>query len=113
MRHVLLRAGFCGLLLVAALAPASGDSLNDYDKLVFFTFSGTVQVPGATLPAGTYRFRLADPAGNRHIAQVTSQNGRKIFSTCYTNWNVQRERHGNDASVTFYETPVGVPPAVK
>ena len=31
------------------------------DYQTYFTFSGPVTLPGATLPAGKYLFRLADP----------------------------------------------------
>jgi hypothetical protein len=38
-------------------APASAQLL---DKRTLFTFSGPVALPGVTLPAGQYLFRLAD-----------------------------------------------------
>jgi hypothetical protein len=50
------------------------------DKRVFFTFSGPVAVPGVTLPAGKYLFRLPTTiaSGERHVMQGT-ERGRKTF----------------------------------
>ena len=46
----LAKALFCAAALLALMVP--GVRADDYNKLTYFTFSGTVQVPGATLPAG-------------------------------------------------------------
>jgi hypothetical protein len=62
------RVMFGALAIAAILTPsARGDELN---KQTFLTFSAPVQVPGATLPAGTYMFKLADLQGNRHVVQI-------------------------------------------
>src|SRR4051794_843180 len=49
---------FCGAAaLVAFLAP--GAHADEWNKRTYLTFSGPVQIPGATLPAGTYTFEIA------------------------------------------------------
>ena len=51
--RVLINAA-CAIALAALIAsPARADEWN---KKTFLTFSGPVQVPGVTLPAGTYTF---------------------------------------------------------
>jgi hypothetical protein len=57
---------------------AMADVANKKTKV---TFSGPVQVPGATLPAGTYVFKLADSASNRNIVQVTNTRGNQLYAT--------------------------------
>ena len=54
-------------LLIAVLTPAPTGAFYTNDKLAFLTFSGPVQVPGATLQAGTYRFRLTNPETSRNV----------------------------------------------
>ena len=43
----------------AALLLAAPLAAQPADRLTYVTFSGPVSVPGTTLPAGTYAFRLA------------------------------------------------------
>ena len=50
---------FCAAAFLAL--SAQGVRADDYNKLTYFTFSAPVQVPGVTLPAGKYTFKLADP----------------------------------------------------
>jgi len=50
------------LFLICAVGVlASSAFAQTIDKKVYFTFSGPVEIPGATLPAGKYLFHLADP----------------------------------------------------
>ena len=45
-------------------APARAD---ESDKLTYLTFNKPVQLPGVTLPAGRYRFQLADVEESRRF----------------------------------------------
>ena len=51
------------------------------DRTTFVTFSGPVSLPGTTLPAGTYTFRLLDSNTNRNIVQVFDKEGAKLYTT--------------------------------
>lgn len=97
--------------LVAAMTAAPASAVT-YDKLTHLTFSGSVQIPGATLAAGTYRFRLANPDTSRNVIQVLSHDGSIVYAMFHTIPD-SRMRVTEDATVTFRETPVGVPPAVR
>jgi hypothetical protein len=66
------------------------------------TFSHEVQIPGATLPAGTYLFSLVTPTTMR----VTTEDGRKVFATFYTT-SVTRTENTNHAQVRFERMPAG------
>jgi hypothetical protein len=57
---------------------------DELDRLVEITFSGPVEVPGAVVPAGTYEFKLTDPAGDRNVAEVPSDDGSKVHATLLT-----------------------------
>jgi LPXTG-motif cell wall-anchored protein len=66
----------CAVALFVCLmaAPVSAQPI---DKRTFFTFSAPVALPGLTLPAGQYLFRLADPNTSAKVVQVLSADGSK------------------------------------
>lgn len=96
--------------LIAALPPAPA-SAQAYDKLTFLTFSGRVQIPGALLNAGTYRFQLANDTTSRNVLQVRSYDGAIVVAMFHT-MPASRVSTTDESTVTFRETPAGVPPAV-
>jgi hypothetical protein len=97
--------------LLAVMTPAPAGAIT-YDKLAYLTFSGPVQVPGTTLGAGTYRFRLTNAETSRNVLQVLSNDG----STLYAMFNTIPDRRSSitdEAILSFRETPAGVPPAAR
>lgn len=96
-------------LTLATPAPATPMT---YEKLTYLTFSAPVQVPGATLQAGTYRFWLTNPATSRNVLQVLSGDGAVVYAMFHTIPD-GRAVLTDESTVTFRETPVGVPAAVK
>ena len=97
-------------LLLAVVTPAAPQ--YSFDKLAYLTFSAPVQIPGATLNAGRYRFRLTDPASSRKTVQVLSNDGSITYGMVNT---IQDHRRvlTDDPIVTFRETTAGVPPSIK
>jgi hypothetical protein len=71
------------LLCFAFLCPLFLPSAHAdmWNKKTILTFSGPVKVANTTLPAGTYVFKLADSAGNRHIVQIFNQNENHVYAT--------------------------------
>ena len=57
---------------------------DEFTKQTFLTFSGPVQLPGVTLAAGTYMFKLADPESGRRAIQVWDKDGTKLYTTLLT-----------------------------
>jgi hypothetical protein len=98
-------------LFLAAMTPAPAGAVT-YDKLAYLSFSAPVQVPGATLNAGTYRFRLTNPDTSRNVLQVLSGDGKIVYAMFHTIAD-SRTALTEDPMVSFRETPAGVPPAVK
>jgi hypothetical protein len=96
--------------LTVALAPAA--RADEWNKKTILTFSGPVQIPGATLPAGSYVFKLADIAGNRHVVQVFDKDEKKIYTTMLAVPN-QRLDPSDKPIVLFSERATGSPQAVK
>ena len=91
---------------------ASTAQAQPADKRTFFTFSGPIALPGATLPAGRYIFRIVDTTSSRKVIQVLSDDGKKPFVMANTIPD-QRRDAPKDATVAFYETSRGTPAALK
>jgi hypothetical protein len=77
----------------------------------FMTFSNTVEMPGVTLPAGTYVFRMADTP-QRNVVQVLSKDEKDILGQ-WTFVQSQRPKATEDTVVMFKEMPEGTTPAVQ
>jgi hypothetical protein len=106
----LITALCCAAVLGAFVAP--GARADEYTKQTFLTFSGPVQVPGATLPAGTYMFKLADPESGRRAIQIWDKEGGKLIATLLTIPN-ERMEAPDEPVVLFSEQPAGTAHAVK
>jgi len=100
----------CAVALAAFLAPAA--RADEWNKKTILTFSGPVQVPGVTLPAGTYVFKLADLTGNRHVVQVFDKDEKKLYGTILAIPDEKLEPSDKPV-VMFAERPAGTPTAVK
>jgi hypothetical protein len=98
---------------VAVLAFVAGSARADEsNKLTYLTFSKPVQLPGVTLPAGRYRFELADTQESRRVIKVQSEDGKKQLAMLLSVPNQLRDIP-KDALVLFNETAQGQPDAVK
>jgi hypothetical protein len=75
------------------------------------SFSQAVQVPGQTLPAGTYQFVLASDSANRNIVRIFNANGTELFATLQT-IPAERGRETDGNSVTLAQRPDGQPVAL-
>jgi hypothetical protein len=104
-------SGVAAVALIAAMTPAPASGVT-YDKLAYLAFSAPVQVPGVTLRAGTYRFHLANPETSRNVLQVLSSDGTVVYAMFHTIPD-GRTALTDDPTVTYRETPAGVPPAVR
>jgi hypothetical protein len=101
---------FAAAALTALLAP--GARADEWNKKTILTFSGPVQIPGVTLPAGSYVFKLADLQGNRHVVQVFDKDEKKIYTTMLAIPN-DRLEPADKPIVLFSERASGSPQAVK
>src|SRR5262252_10881947 len=101
----------CGLGVAAVLIAAMANA-QPSDKRTFFTFSRPITLPGVTLPAGKYIFRLADDESSRKVIQVLNSEGTKQYAMLLTIPDERRDP-AKDAEVAFLETASRTPSAVK
>src|SRR5688572_32811430 len=73
-----------GVGLLAVLATSASGAMMDTRRTTHFTFSGTVQLPGVTLPAGTYTFEVANPDGGSDIVRVLSRDRKTVHLLQFT-----------------------------
>ena len=101
----------CAVACVAGLSVATAFAQTP-DKRTLFTFSGPVAMPGVTLPAGQYLFRLADPNTSGNVVQVLSADGKKPYGMFFS-LRSERFEAAPKPEVRFMETAKGMPAAIK
>jgi LPXTG-motif cell wall-anchored protein len=101
----------CAAVLLTCLTAGPALAQQTFDKHTLFTFSGPVAIPGVTLPAGQYVFRVAD-VPSRSVIQVQSPDGAKSYAMLLY---IRAERLEPPVApeVRFMETPAGTTPAIK
>ncbi len=98
------------ILTTMSATPAQAQTM---DSRTEFTFNQPVELPGVTLPPGTYIFRFADATTGRKVMQVTAKDSSNKTYGMFLTINAQRPRPSDDAELRFLETPAGRPTAVK
>jgi hypothetical protein len=94
----------------AAPAQAQGQPI---DSRTEFTFNQQVELPGVTLPAGTYVFRFVDATTGRKVMQVQAKDASNKTYGMFLTISAQRPEPSDNAELRFLETPAGQPAAVK
>jgi hypothetical protein len=85
---------------------------DEWNKQTTITVDQTIAVPGTTLPAGTYIFKLVDSQSNRNIVQVMNPRQDHVYATVIAINNYRMEPKGHTV-FTFYEVPAGQPQPVR
>ena len=103
-----------GVILLGVLATTAATA-NSFDsrRTTYFTFSGPVQMPGVTLPAGTYIFEVVNPMGSSDVVSVRSRDRSKAYLMQFTRFVERPSRGELKATVSLGESIDGNPPPVK
>lgn len=110
MSKLKMKMAFLVGLTVALLLPTVNASV--WNQKTVFTFSEAVEIPGQTLPAGTYVFKLANSHSSRHIVQVFNKEENHVFGTFLAIPHYQ-QRPSDKPIIKFDERAVGEPQAIK
>ena len=103
----------CGVVLLGVLATSSTGAFGPADRTTHFTFSRAVQLPGVTLPAGTYTFAVANPQGSADVVKVTSRDGSKLYALKLTLNTYRPMSRDLKTAIIFGEAKAGTPSPVK
>ncbi|HET9942016.1 MAG TPA: hypothetical protein VFR05_01670 [Terriglobia bacterium] len=112
IRAFVFAFGVCALCLMSA---GTAFAQQGWDKRTMVTFDSPVEIPGISaqvLPAGTYVFRLADSAGNRHIVQIYNRDETHLYANILAIPNY-RLRPTDKTVMTFSERKAGEPQAIR
>jgi len=102
---------FAAVLGVVAVAPKA--AADEWDKKTIITTNEPIEVPGATLPAGTYVFKLVNTTdADRHTVIIQNERENKTFATILAIPNY-RIRPTGKTRLMFWETPAGEPKALR
>jgi hypothetical protein len=108
--HSMRPVSLASAVILLSWAPVANAS--EWNERTTLKFSEPVMVPGATLPAGSYIFKLADTTSNRHIVQILSEDGVKAFATTLA-VPMKRQDPNPDVVLKFDPTEPGAPPAIR
>jgi hypothetical protein len=100
------------ILTLASATPVLAQG-GPMDSRTEFTFNQPVELPGVTLPPGTYIFRFADATSSRKVMQVQAKDSSNKTYGLFLTISAQRPRASDNAELRFLETPAGQPTAVK
>jgi hypothetical protein len=112
MRYLpLLTALFVASMTPGLRAQDSGAAVS----LTILTFTESVQLPGTVLPAGKYRFEIANLEGSADAVKVTSEDGKTAHGFFLTTPSTlpQRDLKVQDTWLMFAERAQGRPQAVR
>ena len=98
-----------GLLGTALVPKAHADA---WDKKTIVTVNEPVIAGNKVLQPGTYVWKLLDSQSNRHIVQIFDRDQRHLQSTILAIPNYRLQPTGK-SQFAFWETPAGVPKAVR
>jgi len=100
------------LALMGSMLLPGNVKADQWNKATKLTFSGPVEVPGKSLPAGTYWFQLMDSSSNRHIVQIWNTDRSQLLATILAIPNY-RLRPTGDTVISFAERQTGSPEAIR
>ena len=111
-KRLMTSACAAAMLLTLSAMPAFAQG-GPMDSRTEFTFNQPVELPGVTLPPGTYIFRFVDATTGRKVMQVQAKDASSKTYGMFLTISAQRPKPSEDAELRFLETPAGQPAAVK
>ena len=98
-----------GLLGTSFVPKAHADA---WDKMTIVTVNEPIIAGNKVLDPGTYVWKLMDSPADRHIVQIFDKDQRHLEETILAIPNYRLEPTGH-TQFAFWETPAGVPKAVR
>src|SRR5205823_7268396 len=93
-----------------ALIPAA--HADAWDKMTIVSVNEPIIAENKVLDPGTYVWKLLDSPSDRHIVQIFDKDQRHLETTVLAIPNHRLQPQGN-TQFSFWETPAGVPKAVR
>ncbi|MGB6596726.1 MAG: hypothetical protein WA621_13390 [Candidatus Acidiferrum sp.] len=84
---------------------------DNWNEKTLVTFNDSVEIPGQTLPAGSYVFQLANSSANRAIVEIWNADQTQLIATLITIPDYRAETP-NKTIFDFDERPGDSPMAI-
>lgn len=112
-----LRSFYIGALAVTGLGLLGSSFVpkahaDAWDKMTIVTVNEPIIAGDKVLDPGTYVWKLLDSPANRHIVQIFDKDQRHLEETILAIPNYRLQPTGG-TQFAFWETPAGVPKAVR
>ncbi|MCI0624714.1 MAG: hypothetical protein L0387_24230 [Acidobacteria bacterium] len=101
----------CMVLLCSFVFPLSAHA-DSWNQKTTVTLGETMWVPGATLPPGTYVFKLVNSLSDRHIVRVLNEDETHVYATILAIPNYRLEPTGK-TEFGYWEMPEDYPVALR
>lgn len=101
---------FSLVMMLGVMLPMA--KADERDQTTILTFSQPVEIPGQTLPAGTYRFVLVNTETSLNTVQIFNADRTKLYATLNT-VPASRSEVTGDTVVSFAERASGQQAAIK
>ena len=98
-----------GLIGTSFVSRAKADA---WDKMTIVTVNKPIIAGSKVLDPGTYVWKLMDSSSNRHVVQIFDKDQKHLEETILAIPNYRLQPEGN-TQFSFWETPAGVPKAVR
>jgi LPXTG-motif cell wall-anchored protein len=108
---IVLALSAAGLSLIAS-AVVQRAKADAWDKMTYVTIHEKVIAGNQVLEPGTYVWKLMDSQSDRHVVQIFNKDRSHIYETILAIPNYRLQPTG-DSRFAFWETPPGVPKAVR
>jgi hypothetical protein len=105
-----LYVSICATLLCLMLSPRA--KADEWNKKTIVTFQVPVEIPGETLPSGTYVFQLLNSPSDRHIVQIWNADETHLIATILANPEYRLEP-AQETILHFDERPGDSPMALE
>ena len=113
LKEKLIASACAAAMLLAMSATSARAQGGPLDSRTEFTFNQPVELPGVTLPPGTYVFRFVDATTGKKVMQVQAKDASNKNYGMFMTISAQRPKASDDAELRFLEKPAGQPAAVK
>src|SRR3954469_918889 len=102
-----------GALVALVIAGAGATTHAWVGQRDTLTFSGSVAIPGAVLPAGSYVFEMMTAGTSNEVVRIASKTTNQAYFMGFTRSVTRPHADTGRALIVVGESPKGTPPPLR